>query len=162
MYGYSPIQLAFGYALTIPYFPSTAAEMTDGEQSLVYKLGYLRDQLRQMQDARLLGIGVMTKQRIKRALQHPVRADQDTLQVGDKVDWYTENSMKTGTGVWKGPGRLGLLNPPIAIVLAGGRMVRRHVIHVRHALVDSGLDVDGKDATVDSESGSVDADVEQM
>ena len=41
-------------------------------------------------------------------------------------------------------------------------MVRRHVTHVRHTLVDTGLDVDGQHATVDGECGSVDANVEQM
>ena len=129
VYGYSPIQRAFGYAPTIPFFPSREAEVTDEELSLVYK-GYLKDRLQRMQDARILALGVMARQRIRRALQRPVRADRDALAVGDKVDWYTEHSLKTGTGEWKGPGRLGLLNPPMAIVLAGGRIVRRHVTHV--------------------------------
>ena len=160
VYGYSAIQLAFGYALTIPCFPSTGVEMTDEEQSLVYK-GYLKDRLQRMQDARLLAIGVLAKQRVRRALQRLVRANQDPVQVGDKVDLYTENSLKTGTGVWKGPGRLGLLNPPMAMVLAGGRTVRRHVTHVRHTLVDTGLDIDGQDASVETdERESVDAKVE--
>ena len=151
VYGFSPIQLAFGYAPTIPFFPSKQAEETDEELSLVYK-GYLRDRLQRMQDARILALGVMAKHRIKRALQKPVRADRDALVVGDKVDWYTEHSLKTGTGEWKGPGRLGLLNPPMAIVLAGGRMVRRHVIHVRHTLSDTGLDVDGREHIVAHEN----------
>ena len=92
--------------------------------SLVYK-GYLKDRLQRMQDARLLAIGVMAKQRLKKALQHPTRANHDKLEVGDKVDWYNENSMKKGTGSWKGPGRLFLLNPPMAFVQAGGLVVLR-------------------------------------
>ena len=42
VYGYSPIQLAFGYARTIPYFAVKGDEVTDEEMSLVYK-GYLKD-----------------------------------------------------------------------------------------------------------------------
>jgi hypothetical protein len=41
VYGYSPIQLAFGYAPTIPYFPVKGDKPTHEEMSLVYK-GYLK------------------------------------------------------------------------------------------------------------------------
>ena len=42
-------------------------------------------------------------------------------------------------------------------------MVRRHVTHVRHTVVDTGLDVDGQEAIVDGEErGSDDVDVEQV
>ena len=68
VYGNSPIQLAFGYAPTIPYFPAKGDAATDEEMSLVYK-GYLKDRLQRMQDARLLAIGVMAKQRLSKALQ---------------------------------------------------------------------------------------------
>ena len=97
VYGYSPIQLAFGYAPTIPHFPTKGGEVTDEEMSLVYK-GYLRDRLQRMQDARVLAIGVMAKQRLRKALQHPTRANHDKMEVGDKVDWYNENSMKRALG----------------------------------------------------------------
>ena len=119
-------------------------EATDEEMSLVYK-GYLKDRLQRMQDARLLAIGVMAKQHLEKALQHPTRANRDKIEVGDKVDWYNEDSMKKGTGSWKGPGRLVLLNPPMAFVQAGGRMLMRHVTHVRHTLQDTGLDIDARD-----------------
>ena len=144
VYGYSPIQLAFVYAPTIPHFPAKGDAVTDEELSLVYK-GYFKDRLQRMQDARVLAIGVMAKQRLRKALQHPIRANHDKMAVGDKVDWYNENSMKKGTGFWRGPGRLVILNPPMAVVQAGGRIVRRHVTHVRHTLQDTGLDVDGRD-----------------
>ena len=150
-YGCSPIQLAFEFAPTIPYFPSNGADITDEEQSLVSK-GYLKDRLQRMKGASILAIGVMAKQRIKRALQHPVRANVDSLHVGDKVDWYTVHSLKTGTGEWKGPGQLGLLHPPMAMVLAGGRMIPTHVTHVRHTLVDTGLDVDGRESIEQNDS----------
>ena len=77
------------------------------------------------------------------------------MQVEDKVDWYNENSMKKGTGYWRGPGRLALLNPPMAIVQAGGRMLRRHVTHVRHTLQDTGLDVDGHEVPVSNDERDV-------
>ena len=150
IYGYSPIQLAFGYAPTIPYFSVKGDTATDEEMSLVYK-GYLKDCLQRMQDARLLAIGVMAKQRLKRALQHPGPANNDTMQVGDKVDWYNENSMKKGWGYWRGPGRLALLNPAVAFVQAGGRMLQRHVTHVRHTMQDTGLDVDGREVPVSND-----------
>ena len=73
------------------------------------------------------------------------------MPVGDKVDWYNEDSMKKGTGYWRGLGRLALLNPPMAIVQAGGRMLRRHVTHVRHTLQDTGLDVDGHEVPVNND-----------
>ena len=98
VYGYSPIQLAFGYAPRIPYFLVKGDEVTDEEMSLVYK-GYLKVRLQLMQDARLLAIAVMAKQRLRRALQHPVRANHDKMEVGDKVDWYNEDSMKKGTSL---------------------------------------------------------------
>ena len=123
--------------------------------SLVYK-GYLKDRLQRMQDARLLAIGVKAKQRLGRALQHPVRANHDKMQVGDKVNWYNENSMKKGTGYWRGPGRLALLNPPMVSVQAGGRMLRRHITHVRHTLQDTGLDVDGREVVDECEVQKVD------
>ena len=87
----------------------------------------------------------MAKQRLRRALQHPVRANHDKMEVGDKVDWYNEDSMKKSTGYWRGPGRLALLNLPMVFVQAGGRMLRRHITHVRHTLQDTGLDVDGRE-----------------
>ena len=65
--------------------------------------------------------------------------------MGDKVDWYNGNSMKKGTGYWRGPGRLALLNPPMVFVQAGGRMLRKHIAHVRHTLQDTGPDVDGRE-----------------
>ena len=37
----------------------------------------------------------------------------------------------------------------MAMVMAGGRMVRRHVTHVRHTLADTGLDVDGREPADD-------------
>ena len=92
-----PIQLAFGYAPTIPYFPVKGDAVTDEEMPLVYK-GYLKDRLQRMQDARLLAIGVMAKQRLRRALQHPVRPSHDNMKVAGRVDWYNEDSMKKGTG----------------------------------------------------------------
>ena len=101
-----------------------------------------------MQDVRVLSISVMAKQRLRRALQHRVRANHDKLEVGDKVDWYNEKWMKKGRGYWRGPGRLALLNPPMGFVQAGGRMLRGHVTHVRHTLQDTGLDVDGHEVPV--------------
>ena len=65
---------------------------------------------------RLLAISAMAKQRLKKALQHPTRANHDDMTVGDKVDWFTEHSMKKGTGYWRGPGRLVILNPRMAVV----------------------------------------------
>ena len=47
VYGYSPIQLVFGYAPTIPYFPVKGDEVTDEEMSLVCK-GYLKDHLQRV------------------------------------------------------------------------------------------------------------------
>ena len=47
VYGYSPIQLAFGYAPTIPYFPVKGDAVTDEEMSLVCK-GYLKDHLQRV------------------------------------------------------------------------------------------------------------------
>ena len=87
----------------------------------------------------------MAKHQLRRALQHPVRANHDRLEVGNKVNWYNEYSMKKGTGYWRGPGRLALLNPPMVFVQAGGRMLRRQVTHARHTLQDTGLDVDGRE-----------------
>ena len=92
------------------------------------------------------------------------------MQVGDKVDWYNKDSMKKGTGYWRGPGRLALLNPLMAFVQAGGRMIRRHMTHVRHTLQDTGLDVDGREVVdevpkVDQVGGlghPVDAPVERV
>ena len=37
VYGYSPIQLAFGYAPTIPHFPTKGDAVTDEELSLAYR-----------------------------------------------------------------------------------------------------------------------------
>ena len=98
VYGYSPIQLAFGYAPTIPYFPMKG-EATDEEMSLVYK-GYLKDRLQRMQDARLLAIGVMAKQHLEKALQHPTRANRDKIEVGDKVGSWLALVRGRARDVW--------------------------------------------------------------
>ena len=137
VYGYSPHQLVFGNAANLPHLPDTAEADDLPDKGELYR-GYLRDKLQLMQDARIGALREMARHKINRAMAKPVGTDGACLKVGDAVEWFTE--MPKG-GVWRGPGKLVLHNPPMCMILSGGRMYRRHTKYVRLPETDGGVDV---------------------
>ena len=114
VYGFSPLQLAFAHVSELPHFPSTKEAVTISEDSggEVYR-GFLRRKLQTLQDARVQALHQMAKHRIQRALQRPAGRDGPELHIGDSVEWYTQ--LQKG-GIWRGPGKLVLLNHPMCMI----------------------------------------------
>lgn len=94
LYGFIPFQLVTGTQSSLPFFPPTKeVDNTDDPEGMVYR-GYLRDKLQLMQEARMAALNETGGQNIVRAMSKPVGSDCAHLNIGDQVEWYTEEGKR--------------------------------------------------------------------
>ena len=113
--GFSPIQLVTG---SNPNLPSVLTNNLPAQEEMTMSETVLKH-LNALHSARRAFTKAESSERIKRALRHNVRVNEETFMAGDKVFYKRDDSNR-----WRGPGKVIGQDGKILFIRHGSQLVR--------------------------------------
>ena len=142
VYGYSPAQLVFGFQPNLPHFPAQKhSSVEPGEEPVSVYRGYMQRKMEVLQQARKAYLKSMAKARMTLAMSKNQRPDRRLFKRGELVDYWCD--VTKGYERWRGPARVSAVDDKedLVFITSGGRLIRRHWMHVRAHQGDAGVDI---------------------